>query len=160
MFFSWISAVTIFFLWCCESQSHCPPRMPSNTELFWSLDLPAAQTLIWSYSWMLLPLMSESAHADAFLLEDLSLSFRIFCRCKVRLVDCVGLICSFYHWREEVCSLLSHPAPGFSRGFTSTSACELSTRVCSWGCSGGALGSAPRKFWCGGVNSCLSQGPW
>ena len=50
---------------------------------------------------MLLPLMSESAHADAFLLEDLSLSCCIFCRCKVCLVGCVDLICSFYHWREE-----------------------------------------------------------
>ena len=60
---------------------------------------------------MFLPLMSESAHADAFLLQDLSLSFYIFCRYKVCLVDCVDLICSFYHWWEDCVFFSSAPLP-------------------------------------------------
>ena len=68
------------------------------------------------------------------------------------LVDRVNLICSLYTWWEgfRSSSLTTLPL-GFNCGFVSTSACGLSTGVCTWGCPGG-LGFAPvRARWGGGA---------
>ena len=67
-----------------------------------------------------------------FLLWDLSLSFYIFHRHKVCLVDRVDLICSLYHWWEDsVFFSLATLPPDFNCGIISNSSCELSTGVCS-----------------------------
>ena len=68
--------------------------------------------------------------------------FYIFHRDRVCLVDCVDLICSLYSWREGFGSSLATLPLDFNCGFISTSACGLSTGVCSWGCPG-RLGFAP-----------------
>ena len=78
------------------------------------------------------------------------MSFYIFHRHRVCPVDCVDLICSLYSWSEGFgSSSLSTLPLGFNCGFISSSACGLSTRVCSRGCPGG-LGSAPVRARCGG----------
>ena len=78
------------------------------------------------------------------------MSFYIFHRHRVCLVDCVDLICSLYSWWEGFGSSSLATLPlGFNCGFISTSACGSSTGVCSWGCPGG-LGSAPVRARCGG----------
>ena len=84
-----------------------------------------------------------------FLLRELSMTFYIFHRHRVCLVDCVDLICSSYSWWEgfRSSSLVTLPL-GFSCGFILTSACVLFTGVCSWGCPGG-LGFAPVRARCG-----------
>ena len=85
-----------------------------------------------------------------FLLWELSMTFYIFHRHRVCLVDCVDLICSLYSWWESFGSSSLATLPlGFNRGFISSSACVLSTVVCSWGCTGG-LGFAPVRARCGG----------
>ena len=68
-----------------------------------------------------------------FLLWELSMTFYIFHRHRVCLVDHVDLICSLYNWWEDFgsSSLVTLPL-GFSCGFISTCACGLSTGVCSW----------------------------
>ena len=78
------------------------------------------------------------------------MTFYIFHRHKVCLVDCVALICGLYSWWEgfEFSSLATLPL-GFNCGSISTSACGSSTGVCSWGCPGG-LGFAPVRTRCGG----------
>ena len=61
----------------------------------------------------------------------------------VCLVDCVDLICSLYSWWEDLGSSSLATLPlSFNCDFISTSACGLSTGVCSWGCPG-RLGFAP-----------------
>ena len=78
------------------------------------------------------------------------MTFYIFHRHRVWLVDHVDLICSLYSWWEGFGSSSLATLPlGFNCGFISTSACGLSTGVCSWGCPGG-LGSAPKRTRCGG----------
>ena len=76
--------------------------------------------------------------------------FYIYYRHRVCLADCVDLICSLYSWWEgfESSSLATLPL-GFNCGFISTSACGLSTGVCSYSCHGG-LGFAPVNARCGG----------
>ena len=79
-----------------------------------------------------------------------SVSFYIFHRHRVCLVDSVDLICSLYSWWEGFGSSSLATLPlGFSCGFISTSACGSSTGVCSCGCPGG-LGFAPVRARCGG----------
>ena len=74
--------------------------------------------------------MSTSAVQVYFLLWELSLSFYIFYRHKVCLVDCVDLIFSLYSWWEGFgFSSLATLSLGFNCGFISTSACESSTGV-------------------------------
>ena len=97
------------------------------------------------------------------------MTFYIFHRHRVCLVDRVGLICSLYSWWEGFgSSSLATPPLGFNCCFISTSACGSSTGVCSWGCPGG-LGFAPvRARYGGGVVSWVSgvlaapgiQGSW
>ena len=78
------------------------------------------------------------------------MTFYIFHRHRVCLVDCVDFICSLYSWWEGFgsSSLVTLPL-GFSCGFISTSACGSSTGVYSLGCPTG-LGFAPEKARCGG----------
>ena len=93
------------------------------------------------------PQLSELVH---FLLWELSMSFYIFHKHGVCLVDCVDLICSLYSWWEDLGSSSLATLPlSFNCDFISTSACGWFTRVCSWGCPGG-LGPAPVKARCGG----------
>ena len=66
------------------------------------------------------------------------MTFYIFHRHRVWLVDHVDLICSLYSWWEGLgSSSLGTLSLGFNCGFISTSACGLSTGVCSWGCPRG-----------------------
>ena len=76
------------------------------------------------------------------------MTFYIFHRHRVWLVDHVDVICSLYSWWEGLGSSLGTLALGFNCGFISTCACGLSTGVCSWGCPEG-LGSAPKRTRCG-----------
>jgi len=99
------------------------------------------------WSFFQCPQLSELVH---FLLWALSVSFYIFHRHRVCLVDRVDLICSWYSWCEGFVSYSLATLPlGFNYGFISTSACGLSTGVCSWGCPGG-LGFASVRARCGG----------
>ena len=126
---SWLSRVLSL------AGSHSPPhlpRMPSNTVLVSGLAVGAAQILICSSpvcSCLQCPQLSELV---CFLLWELSLSFYIFHRHRVCLVDCVDLICSLYSWWEGFgsSSLVTLPL-GFNCGFLSISACGSSTGVCS-----------------------------
>ena len=77
------------------------------------------------------------------------MSFYIFHRYRVCLIDGVDLICSLYNWWEGFESSLATLPLGFNCGFISTSACGSSTGVCSWGFPGG-LGFAPVRSRCGG----------
>ena len=64
-YFSWVTAVRVLSL----AESHSPPRlprMPSNTVLVSGPAVGAAQILIWSYSCVLLPLMSTAVRTSAF----------------------------------------------------------------------------------------------
>ena len=93
------------------------------------------------------PQLSELVH---FLLWELSVYFYIFHRQRICLVGHVDLICSLYSWWECFGSYsLEIPPLGFNCGFISTSACGLSTGVCSCGFPGG-VGSAPVRARCGG----------
>ena len=80
--------------------SHSPPhlpRMPSNTVLVSGPALGAAQTLIWSYSYVFLPPMSIAIRTDAFcFVGALNGLIGIFHRHRVCLVDHVDLICNLY----------------------------------------------------------------
>ena len=76
------------------------------------------------------------------------MSFYIFHRHSVCLVDCVDLICSLYSWWEGFGSSSLATLPlGFNCGFIS--ACGSSTGVCSCSCPGG-LGFASVRARCGG----------
>ena len=78
------------------------------------------------------------------------MTFYIFHRHRVCLVDPVDLMCNLYSWWEGFGSSSLAALPlGFNCGFISTSACGSSTGVCSWGCPGG-LGFAPVRVRCGG----------
>ena len=92
----------------------------------------------------------DSYQKLCFLLWELSMSFYIFHRHRVCLVDCVDLICSLYSWQEDFGSSWLATLPrGFNYVSFSTSACGLSTGVFSRGCLGG-LGFAPVRARCGG----------
>ena len=129
--FSWNSAVSILSL----AVSHSPPhllRMPSNTGLVSGPAVGAAQTLIGpvpEYSCLQCPQLPELL---CFLLWELSMTFYIFHRCRVCLVDHVDLIFTLYSWQEcfGSSSLATLPL-GFNCGFISTSVCGLSTGICS-----------------------------
>jgi len=78
------------------------------------------------------------------------MTFYIFHRHRVCLVDHVDLICSLYSWWEGFGSSSLATLPlGFNCGFISTSACESFIGVCSGGCTGG-LESVPVRARCGG----------
>ena len=78
------------------------------------------------------------------------MSFCIFHRHRVCIVDHVDIMCSLHSWWEGFgSSSLAILSLGFNCGFISTSTCGPSTGVCSWGCPGG-LGFAPVKARHGG----------
>ena len=124
--------------------------MPSNTVLISGPVAGAAQILIWTYSSVFLPPMSTAVRTSAFSYWELSITFYIFHRHRVYLVDCLDLICSLYSWQEGFASFSLVTLPlGFNCGFIFTSACGSSTGVCSWSCPGGP-GLAPVRARCGG----------
>ena len=90
----------------------------------------AAQILIWSYSCVFLPPMSTAITTSGILLWELSMTFYIFHRHRVCLVDHVDLICSLYSWREGLGSSSLATLPlGFNCGFITTSTCGSATGV-------------------------------
>ena len=103
--------------------------MPSNTVLASGPAVGAAQILIWCYSCVFLPPVSTAIRTSAFSLWELSMSFYIFHRHRVCLVDHADLICSLYSWWEGFESFLSHTAPGFQLWFYF----HLCTGVVHWG---------------------------
>ena len=151
--FSWISAVSILPLAGNYSLPHFP-RIPSNTGLVSGPAVGAAQTLLWSYSCAFLPPRSTLSELVHFVLWELSLSFNIFHRYRICLIDRVDLICSLYSWSGRFWVLfLKHTAPRFFYLLF----CESSTGICSWGCPGG-LGCAPVRARCGGVTAAWVAG--
>ena len=116
----------------------CPPTLCWFLDLLWGqLRFYSGPTLC---SCLQYPQLSELV---CFLLWELLMTFYIFCRHRVCLVDCAGLICSLYSWWQGFGSSSFAALPlSFDCGFISTSACGLPTGVCSWGCPG-ALGPAP-----------------
>ena len=123
----------------------CPP-----TLLISGPAVGAAQILIWSCFCVFSPPMSMLSELVRFLLWELSMSFYIFHRHRVCLVDRVDLICCLYSWWEGFGSSSSATLPlDFNCGFISTSACGSSTGVCSWGFPEG-LGSAAVRGRCRG----------
>ena len=118
--------------------SHSPPHLPtkpSNSVRVSGPALGAAQILICPTPvcpYVQCPPLSELVR---FLFRELSVTFYIFHRHRVCLVDCVDLICSLYNWWEGFGSSSLATLPlGFNCGFISTSACGTSTGVCPWGC--------------------------
>ena len=97
------------------------------------------------------------------------MTFYIFHRHRVFLVDCVDLIFILYSWWEGFGSSSLTTLPlDFNCSFISTSACGSSTGVCSCVCLGG-LGFAPVKArWGGGAAAWVAgvlaapgtQGSW
>ena len=78
------------------------------------------------------------------------MTFYIFHRHRVCLVDRVDLICSLYSWWEAFgSSSLVTLSQGYNCGFISTSGYGSSIGVCSWGCPEG-LGFAPVRARCRG----------
>ena len=129
----------MFFLsHCCQScfprweSVHHLPRMPSNTVLNSGPAVGAAQILIWSDFCVFLPPVSTAIRTSAFSFVGALMSFYTFHRHRVCLVDCVVLICSSYSWWEDFGSSSLATLPlSFNCGLISTSACGLSTGVCS-----------------------------
>ena len=123
----------------------CPPTLHWSLDLLWGqLRLDSGPTLC---SCLQCSQLLELVH---FLLWELSMSFYIFHRHRVFLVDCMDLICSLYSWWEDFGpSFLATLPLGFNCGFIFTFACGSSTGICSWGCPG-RLGSAPVRARCGG----------
>ena len=129
----------MFFLsHCCQcpflSGSQSPPqfpRMPSNTVLvsgtavggqfrFESCSTPLCSCLQ-------CPQLSELVR---FLLWEWSVTFYIFQRHRICLVDHVDLICSLYSWWEGFGSSSLATLPlGFNYGFISTSAFHFSLNL-------------------------------
>ena len=106
----------------------CPPTRCWSLDLLWGqLRFQPGPTPV--YSGLQCPQQSELVR---FLLWELSLSFYIFHRHRVCLVDCVDLIFSLYSWWEgfESSSCATLPL-GFNCGLIFTSACGSSTGVCS-----------------------------
>ena len=151
--------------------SHSPPhlpRMPSNTVLISRSLVGAAQILNSTplCSCLRCPQLSELVQ---FLLWELSMTFYIFHRHRVCLVDRADLIYSLYScWEGFGSSALVTLALCFICGFISTSTCGSSTGVCSWGCPGGLGVDLVRARCRGGAASWVagvlaasgSQGSW
>ena len=72
--------------------------MPSNTVLIFGPAVGADQILIWFYSSVFLPPVSMLSELVSVLLWELSMTFSLFHRDRVFLVDRVDLICSLYSW--------------------------------------------------------------
>ena len=100
----------------------------------WPLDLLWEQFRFWSgptpvCSCLQCPQLSELVR---FLLWELSVTFSIFHRHRIRLVDHVDLTCSLYSWWESFGSSSLATLPlDFNCDFISTSKCGSPTGVCS-----------------------------
>ena len=146
MFFLSHCCQSPFPLW--ESQSTSPPQdaLQHCADLCYCYGGSSDSNLVLLLcSCLQCPQLSELV---CFLLWELT--FYIFHRHRVCLVDCVDLICSLYSWWEGLGSYSLATLPlGFNCGFISISACGSSTGVCSRGCPGG-LGFVPVRARCGG----------
>ena len=138
----------------------CPPT------LCWSLDLLWGQLRFYSgpttlCSCLQCPKLSEPAFLR-FLLWELSVTFYIFHRHRVCLVDCVDFICSLYSlWEGFGSSSLVTLPLGFNCGFISPSEYGLSTGVYSWGCPMRARCGGGAAAWVAGVLAAPgTQGSW
>ena len=129
--FSWISAVSILSFAVSQSPRHLL-RMPSNTGLVSGPAVGAAQTLIGpvpEWSCLQCPQLPELL---CFLLWECSLSFYIFHRHRVCLVNSVDFICSLYSWWDSFgSSSLATLLLDLNCAFMCIYACESSTGVCS-----------------------------
>ena len=112
-------------------------------------------TLIWPYFCVFLKLPEQCVlflklpEQCVFLCGNSHLFFYVFHRDSICVVAHVNLMCSLCSWWKDFWSSSLTILPlGFNCGFISTSACDLSTGVCSWGCPGG-LGSVPLRARCG-----------
>ena len=106
----------------------CPPTLCLSLELLWGqLRFESDPTPV--YSCLQGPQLSELVR---FLLWELSVSFYVFHRHRVHLIDHVDLIYSLYSWWKGFGSSSLATLPlGFNCDFISISACRLSTGVCS-----------------------------
>ena len=142
--FSWVTAVRVLFLTGSHSLPHLP-KIISSTVL---ISGPACEGSSDSNLVLFLCVLASNVHS--VLLWEISVTFYIFHRHRVCLVDRVDLICSLYScWEGFGSSSLTTLPLGFNCGFIYTSACGSSTGVCSWGCPGG-LGFALVLARCGG----------
>ena len=92
--------------------------MPSNTVLFSGPVVGAAQFLTWSYFYVFLLPMSTAIRTSVISFVELSMTFYMFHRHSVCLVDHVDLICSLYSWWEGFgSSSLATLPPGFQLWF-------------------------------------------
>ena len=132
--------------------------MPSSPVLISGPAAGAAQSLIWSYSCVFLPPVSTAIRTSSVLLWELSVTFYLFHRDRVFLVDRVDLVCSLYSWwwGFRSSSLATLPL-GFNCGFISTYPCGSSNGVCSCGCPGGR-GFVPVRAKCGGGAAAWAAG--
>ena len=143
--FSWVTAVRVLSL----SGSHSPPHFSQHCANLWTCCGGSSDSNLV----LLLCVLASNVHSYqnyVFSFVGALNDLFIFHRHRVCLVDRVDLICSLYSWWEAFGSSSLATLPlSFNCGFTATSACRSSTRVCSWGCPGG-LGLAPVRARCGG----------
>ena len=100
----------------------------------------AAQIRIWSCFCVFLPPMSMLSELVRFLLWELSVSFYIFHRHRVCLVDRADSIYSLYsRWKGFGVFFLSHTAPGFQLWFY--------FHLCMWVIHWGLLLRLPWRTW-------------
>ena len=130
--------------------------MSSNTVLISKSAVRAPRILIWSYSFVFLLPMSTAIRTSVISFVELSMTFYIFHRHSVCLVDHVDLICSLHSWWEGFGSSFLATLPmGFNCGFISAT-CGSSTGILllwlpwrAWVCP--SVGQVSR--WC----SCLGH---
>ena len=143
----------MFFLSYC-GQSPFPHWESQSSSPLTSLTDPwpvvgAAQILSCFHSCVFLPPVSTAIRTSMFSFVGV-LSVFLYIPHRVCLLDLMDLMCSMYSWWEGFGSSSLATLPlGFNCCFISTSACGLSTGVCSWGWAGG-LGFAPVRARCGG----------
>ena len=121
---------------------------PSSSGLVSGPVVGAAQTLIWCYSCMFLLWCLHLSVLVCFLLQELSLSFIYSIEIKSAYLIMWIQPSACTTGGNVLVLFLSHLPLDFTCGFISTSACESSTGVCSWGSPGG-LGCAPGGTECG-----------
>ena len=147
-------AVRVFSL----TGNHSPPylpKMPSNTVLMSGPAVGTAQILSCSIPMCSCLQCSQLSELVHFPLWELSVTFCIFHRHRVCLVDPVDLICISW-WEGFGSSSLATLPLGFNCGFIPTSACGSSTGVCSWGCPGGVGLPCEGQVW----RWCSCLGHW
>ena len=102
-----VTAVRVLSLAWNHSPPHLP-RIPSIIVLISGPAVGAAHSLIWSHSYVFQPPMSTVIRISVFCfccclfvcLWELSMTFYIFHRQRVCLVDSMDLICSLYSWQK------------------------------------------------------------